>query len=121
MITLLLPYPPTINHYYGVRGKARFIKPEGIAFRAAVEDQVKPKMLPMILGDVEIVIQIIPPDNRKRDIDNVLKGLLDSLTKAKVWKDDSQIVDLRIIKLKPMKGLNGGTMVQIRDLNDPEF
>lgn len=119
MITLLLPYPPTINHYYGVRGKARFIKPEGVEFRKLVDRNVKDKKHKIILGDVEIVIQIIPPDKRKRDIDNVLKALLDSLTKAGIWKDDSQIVDLRIIKLKPMKG--GGTLVQIRNLSEPEF
>ena len=115
---LLLPYPPTINHYYGVRGKARFIKPAGLEFRRVVAERVAQKSNSMILGKVAIQIQIVPPDKRKRDIDNVLKALLDSLTKAGVWKDDSQIVDLRIVKYDPLDG--GGTVVNIIDMEQDE-
>lgn len=115
---LLLPYPPTINHYYGVRGKARFIKPAGLEFRRLVAEKVAQKSHSMILGNVTIQIQICPPDKRKRDIDNVLKALLDSLTKAGVWKDDSQIVDLRIVKYDPLEG--GGTVVNIIDMEQDE-
>ena len=115
---LLLPYPPTINHYYGVRGKARFIKPAGLEFRRLVAEKVAQKYHSMILGKVTIQIQVCPPDKRKRDIDNVLKALLDSLTKAGVWKDDSQIVDLRIVKYDPLEG--GGTVVNIIDMEQDE-
>lgn len=115
---LLLPYPPTINHYYGVRGKTRFIKPDGLEFRRLVAEKVAQKSNSMILGKVTIQIQICPPDKRKRDIDNVLKALLDSLTKAGVWKDDSQIVDLRIVKYDPLGG--GGTVVNIIDMEQDE-
>ncbi|NBW23084.1 MAG: RusA family crossover junction endodeoxyribonuclease, partial [Caulobacteraceae bacterium] len=42
--------------------------------------------------------EAFPPDKRKRDLDNVLKSLLDALTHANVWDDDSQIDDLRIYR-----------------------
>lgn len=31
------------------------------------------------------------PDRRKRDLDNLFKALLDALTHAGVWKDDSLV------------------------------
>ena len=48
-------------------------------------------------GRLKIVINCYPPDNRKRDIDNLLKSLLDALQSAGVYVDDSQI-DCLIIK-----------------------
>jgi Holliday junction resolvase RusA-like endonuclease len=36
---------------------------------------------------------------RKPDLDNVAKGLLDSLTQAHAWHDDAQVVELQVIKL----------------------
>jgi crossover junction endodeoxyribonuclease RusA len=48
---------------------------------------------------------VFPPDKRKRDIDNLLKSLLDSLTHAKVWKDDNQISDLRIYRNPIIAGM----------------
>jgi crossover junction endodeoxyribonuclease RusA len=49
-----------------------------------------------------IVINVYPPDARKRDLDNLLKCLLDSLQTAKVYEDDSQI-DYLLIKREKQK------------------
>ena len=51
----------------------------------------------------------VMPDNRCRDLDNLLKATLDALTCAGVWDDDSQIHDLRITRGK--KGEAGGMMI----------
>ncbi|MFN3813776.1 MAG: RusA family crossover junction endodeoxyribonuclease [Aquificaceae bacterium] len=48
-------------------------------------------------------ILLILPNNRKRDIDNMLKSLWDVLEKAKVIKNDNQIYEVRTIK-KVIKG-----------------
>ena len=36
------------------------------------------------------------PDRRRRDLDNLLKALLDSMTHAGVMQDDALIEDLRV-------------------------
>jgi len=55
-----------------------------------------------------------PPDRRRRDVDNCLKSLLDSLQHGGAYQDDSQIVRLSIEKRKPIKG--GLTIVQIQEV-----
>ena len=44
------------------------------------------------------------PDKRRRDLDNLLKATLDSLTHAGVWSDDSQI-DALSIRRFPIGGM----------------
>jgi crossover junction endodeoxyribonuclease RusA len=51
----------------------------------------------MILDDVIVTIALYFGDKRRRDIDNWHKILLDSLTGI-VWKDDSQIQEMRVTK-----------------------
>lgn len=43
--------------------------------------------------------------DRRRDIDNVLKGLLDVLVKMRVIADDNLIDDLRIVRVQPATGM----------------
>ena len=45
---------------------------------------------------VGVDILLRKPDNRKRDLDNTTKSLLDALTKAGVWADDSLVHDIRL-------------------------
>jgi len=47
-------------------------------------------------GKLVVEIEAYQPDKRRRDLDNLLKAPLDALTHAGVYKDDSQIADLRI-------------------------
>jgi crossover junction endodeoxyribonuclease RusA len=47
-------------------------------------------------GKLAVALVAHPPDIRRRDLDNLLKASLDSLTHAGVWVDDSQIKALSI-------------------------
>ena len=58
---------------------------------------------------LKVVIGVARPDRRRRDLDNLLKSTLDSLTHAGVWEDDSQIIDLRIY----WQGVGGFLTVEI--------
>jgi len=49
-------------------------------------------------------VELFPPDRRKRDVDNILKALLDALTHAGVYEDDSFIDDLRVVRGAVIKG-----------------
>ena len=73
------------------------ISAEGREYRKAVADQVLVQRgAKHYEGKLRVVIEAWKPDNRRRDLDNLLKAVLDSLTHAGVWSDDGNIVDLRI-------------------------
>ena len=44
-----------------------------------------------LLGEIKLSVTLCPPDNRKRDIDNPMKALLDSLQHGLAFLDDNQI------------------------------
>lgn len=111
MTTVLnVPYPPTLNRYYRyVTGLRRvLISAEGRAYREAVREAINKAAqtdgLKTLSGRLEVVIHVSPPDRRRRDLDNVLKALLDSLTYAGVWVDDSQIDKLEINRIYAWRG-----------------
>ena len=92
-----LPYPPSINNYYGRAKNGRvYIKQAGVAFRRRL------KVCVLLHGfkhtyttPIKIDMIVYPPDNRRRDLDNIEKALFDALTKAEVWADDSLIRERR--------------------------
>lgn len=45
------------------------------------------------------------PAGRVGDVDKLARSVLDSLTDAGVWRDDCQVVDLRVIKDYPGPGI----------------
>jgi len=63
---------------------------------------------------LSVFIEAFPPDKRKRDLDNVLKSLLDALQHAGVYADDCQIDRLSIIRKSP---LNGIVKIEITAIN----
>jgi len=103
MFKMDLPYPPSINNYYGRRnGGGVYMKPEGVKFRADVVALIAKEMPDFkgIEGDLKVEVLIYLPDNGRRDADNVLKALFDSLTHAGVYKDDCKIFDMRVVKVR---------------------
>lgn len=100
-MTLTLPWPPSVNHYWRHVGARVLISSHGRMYRSLVLHEVRRQIAnEALLGDARISVEIAayPPDRRRRDLDNLQKGLLDSLTHAGVWDDDSQIDDLRIYR-----------------------
>ena len=94
-LLLNLPWPPSVNVYYrhiAVKGKPRtLISARGRIYRrdvAAAVGYVARIAEPKRVG---LKVVFYPPDARRRDIDNPLKALLDALTHAGVWDDDSQV------------------------------
>ena len=49
-----------------------------------------------ITGPIKVEIVAYRPDNRKRDLDNLLKAALDGMAKGMLYEDDSQIKNLNI-------------------------
>jgi crossover junction endodeoxyribonuclease RusA len=91
-----LPFPPSVNHYWRHVGSRTLISRTGRAYRQQVLHDVEQLGLRAITGPIRLEVIVTRPDRRRRDLDNLLKSLLDALDHAGVYEDDSQIQDLRI-------------------------
>lgn len=120
-----LPYPPSINHYWRQAGRRVLISREGRAYREAVAEAVRSadggsgEPFQPLTGRLAVRIEVYPPDARSRDLDNILKPLLDALQKAGVYRNDDQIDWLLTERAPVVTG--GAAIVEIEDLNDGRF
>lgn len=106
MIEFTLPWPPTVNSYWRTFKGRMLISEEGRAYRLRVEAQVFCQQCRKnFQGNLKVEIEAWRPDKRRRDLDNLLKATLDALAHAGVYKDDSQIVDLRIYWAEHIGGM----------------
>lgn len=95
--SIRLNYPPSVNNYWRHVGSRTYISPAGRAYR----DHAAGYLTDVRFGTARIALQleVIPPDNRRRDLDNVAKAILDALQHAGIYDDDSQIDHLMLIRL----------------------
>lgn len=98
-MTLLVPFPPSVNTYWRTfRGrmilsaKARQYRQDVIAsLRPDPDSRSTIRPLTCLLA---VTVSMHPPDKRRRDVDNYAKALLDAMKYAGIYEDDSQIVTL---------------------------
>jgi Holliday junction resolvase RusA-like endonuclease len=112
-MTIELPYPPSVNHYWRHVGPRVLISREGRRFRDRVGAILAASQIVRLDGPLTVTINLYPPDNRRRDVDNAMKALLDSLQHGGAYIDDSQIVKLNIEKFAALPG--GKTIVCIEE------
>lgn len=101
MLTLTLPFPPTINNYWrSPPGQHVMLSREGRAYRTTVAEAVmlqRVKRRPEIFdARLSVRVEAYPPRHGRRDLDNLLKALLDAMQHANIYQDDSQIDYLAI-------------------------
>lgn len=109
-LSFTLPYPPSVNTYWrhpsrGPLAGRHLISQEGRNYRETIHSLCGIAREAPLTGPLAVDIEAFFPDRRRRDLDNILKSLLDSLTHAGVWEDDSQITDLRIRKGPHIAGM----------------
>jgi crossover junction endodeoxyribonuclease RusA len=97
-LTLELPYPPSVNHYWRRVGMRTLISREGRRFRARVAAHLSLRRVPRLEGALDVHVTVHPPDRRRRDLDNAMKALLDALAHGGVYEDDGQIDRLEIVR-----------------------
>lgn len=114
--TIELPYPPSVNTYWRNIGRGRtIVSKNGRDYHVAVMTAVLVAGRPHTFkGRLAVEALVCCPDLRRRDLDNVQKAVFDSLTKARVYEDDSQIDDLHVIRGKVCKP--GKVVVSIREI-----
>lgn len=96
-----LPFPPSVNHYWrslrrGPLAGRVIISAAGKQYRKTVAELVRLPPGWNASARVGVAVVAFVPDRRRRDLDNLLKPLLDSLQHANVFEDDCQVDDLRV-------------------------
>lgn len=96
--------PPSINHIYGYTSRGGFarsyITKEGKEWFAKAQSDIvrQNRRRKPILTDLEVSIDLYTA--RRQDVDNIIKPILDALTKSEVIKDDSQVYRISVEKFK---------------------
>lgn len=114
-LSLILPYPPSVNTYWNFNGSRRFLTAKANKFKADTWALFRENgHSGFFNAQIGIKICLYPPDARTRDIDNICKPLLDALTQAGVFEDDGQVDVLMVFRKEKTK--NGKCTVEIFDM-----
>lgn len=94
---LVLPYAPSVNHYWQPAGGGRqVLSAEAKRYKAAVGARCAAAGIAPRSGPVALTVHVYRPAKRG-DLDNSLKALLDSL-KGWAYKDDAQVVEIHAFR-----------------------
>lgn len=104
--TITLPYPPSVNNLFAqiksphggyIRVKTQKYKEWARDAGLLLNAQRNTGKLVSHQGRVSITIKATPPkDNRRRDLDNIAKAVLDLLVDSNIIIDDSRIEVLHL-------------------------
>lgn len=117
-VELVLPFPPSVNHYWEHKAVVskktkrptviKYLSKRAKQFRAACGDAVLEQLgkSPHLTGRLAVIVHqhYGPPAGSTRteivaqDIDNCLKPLFDALESVGVYRNDSQIDELLVVK-----------------------
>lgn len=114
-IILELPIPPSVNNYWGFHGHQRFLTPKAKEFKQEVWLEAKKKFAPCLAQRLKVGIRFHFGNKIRRDIDNYIKSLLDALTQARVWEDDSLIDELHVYRGDIIKGGKTEVWIEVLD------
>lgn len=108
---LTLPWPPSVNQVWrrtDKRWKAGKIYVDDVVMRVFAE-----RKRWQLRDRLQVTIDAFPPNRQRRDLDNILKPVLDALRKARVYGDDSQIDALTVRRCDPVKDGRIGVSIEI--------
>lgn len=100
-----LPWPPGNNHLFSVFRGRKIKSKKGREYNALVNQYIlEANQQYQLAGRLKVKILAYPPTRVRRDLDNLFKAPLDSLTQAGVIADDSLIDDVRMVRCEVVKG-----------------
>ena len=100
LVELALPWPPSTNRLWRcpTSGKLRgrhLLSTEARRYKDNARHALEAQDVEPLPGHVAVDMVAHPPDRRRRDLDNIIKIILDSL-KGRAFGDDSNVVRLSI-------------------------
>ena len=100
MPSIKLPYPPSANKLYRAV-KGRVIK-SAVYRQWALSCQAFAMGADVLSeGSWRVSVDMVPPDRRRRDLDNILKPALDILVTLGLTPDDSECMEIIAHKREP--------------------
>lgn len=96
MLKIILPYPPSVNHYLRHAGHSVYRTKEANDYREIVEWILHDMEVDPLQGALKVSIIIYRP-RKAGDIDGILKVSLDAMNKL-AYEDDKQIIELHVYR-----------------------
>ena len=110
----ILPWPVSVNALYRARGRRVYVSARGKAFKQACGIIFAGTKLVYETERVWLDIEVHPPDNRRRDISNLIKITEDALP----WfRDDSQVDEIKIKRCEKDHRKRGYIIVKCGAIN----
>ncbi len=120
-IRLEFPYPPSVNGYW------RRVANRTVLSRQARDYRKKVRFLwfchrtlhphrELAKASVAVRVVAFPPDRRRRDLDNLLKAVLDAIEAAGIIQDDAQVRRLEVEWGAPVSG--GSVVLTITEFEE---
>lgn len=115
-LTFFVPGLPRPKQSFRMRHDGRhFTAPDVKAWQNAVAQVARLAYKGAPVADyLHVTLTFALPDNRRRDADNLSKCVLDGLNKI-IWKDDTQVMHLEVIKLQGMGAADCGVTVEVEE------
>lgn len=130
IIEFEVPFPPTLNHAWRRVGNHTVLAKAQREYRQRVlremattawhdDDAPLTALALPLLDRLAVALRFFPPDQRRRDLDNLPKAVLDALTHAGLWRDDEQIDCLMLSRSEASPG-NPRVVVRVWRYLSPE-
>lgn len=116
-VILTLDWPPSVNTYWRTWRGRMLLSAKGREYQQHVMGCCLEAGVKRLDGRLAVSIIAYPPDSRKRDLDNLLKPILDGLCHGGVYEDDSQVDSITIERGKRREG--GEVLVQVEAITQP--
>ena len=110
----ILPWPVSVNALYRARGRRVYVSARGKAFKQACGIIFAGTKLVYATERVWLDIEVHPPDNRRRDISNLIKKVEDALPG---FTDDSQVDEIKIKRCEKDHRKRGYIIVKCGAIN----
>ena len=108
MIQVTLPYPPSVNGIWRHAGKKSYLTAKAKDWKLSAAWAVKAALLSgskPVMGPFNVHLEVGRPDKRKRDLDNLIKVVLDSVKDGGAIRDDSDAQSIHAQWVDDLKGV----------------